>query len=128
MASLPTDYLYSAEHEWVNSTDVKPGDVVRVGITQYAADQLGEIVYVELPEVGTEAEAGEPCGEVESTKSVSDIYAPVSGEIVAVNEDLEDSAAIINDDPYGEGWVYEVRVTEVGPLMDAEAYAAENDD
>ena len=128
MASLPTDYLYSAEHEWVNSTDVKPGDVVRVGITQYAADQLGEIVYVELPEVGTEAEAGDPCGEVESTKSVSDIYAPVSGEIVAVNEDLEDSAAIINDDPYGEGWIYEVRVTEAGPLMDAEAYAAENDD
>lgn len=128
MASLPTDYLYSAEHEWVNSTDVKPGDVVRVGITQYAADQLGEIVYVELPEVGTEAEAGEPCGEVESTKSVSDIYAPVSGEVVAVNEDLENSAAVINDDPYGEGWIYEVRVTEAGPLMDAEAYAAENDD
>lgn len=128
MASLPTDYLYSAEHEWVNSTDVKPGDVVRVGITQYAADQLGEIVYVELPEVGTEAEAGEPCGEVESTKSVSVIYAPVSGEVVAVNEDLEDSAAVINDDPYGEGWIYEVRVTEAGPLMDAEAYAAENDD
>lgn len=128
MASLPTDYLYSAEHEWVNSTDVKPGDVVRVGITRYAADQLGEIVYVELPEVGTEAEAGEPCGEVESTKSVSDIYAPVSGEVVAVNEDLEDSAAVINDDPYGEGWIYEVRVTEAGPLMDAEAYAAENDD
>ena len=128
MASLPTDYLYSAEHEWVNSTDVKPGDVVRVGITQYAADQLGEIVYVELPEVGTEAEAGEPCGEVESTKSVSDIYAPVSGEVVAVNEDLEDSAPVINDDPYGEGWIYEVRVTEAGPLMDAEAYAAENDD
>lgn len=128
MASLPTDYLYSAEHEWVNSTDVNADDVVRVGITQYAADQLGEIVYVELPEVGAEAEAGEPCGEVESTKSVSDIYAPVSGEIVAVNEDLEDSAAIINDDPYGEGWIYEVRVTEVGPLMDAEAYAAENDD
>ena len=128
MASLPTDYLYSAEHEWVNSTDVKPGDVVRVGITQYAADQLGEIVYVELPEVGTEAEAGEPCGEVESTKSVSDIYAPVSGEVVAVNEDLEDSAAVINDDPYGEGWIYKVRVTEAGPLMDAEAYAAENDD
>ena len=128
MASLPTDYLYSAEHEWVNSTDVNADDVVRVGITQYAADRLGEIVYVELPEVGAEAEAGEPCGEVESTKSVSDIYAPVSGEIVAVNEDLEDSAAIINDDPYGEGWIYEVRVTEVGPLMDAEAYAAENDD
>lgn len=128
MASLPTDYLYSAEHEWVNSTDVNPGDVVRVGITQYAADQLGEIVYVELPEVGAEAEAGEPCGEVESTKSVSDIFAPVSGEVVAVNEDLEDSAAVINDDPYGEGWIYEVRVSEVGPLMDAEAYAAENDD
>lgn len=128
MASLPTEYLYSAEHEWVNSTDVNPGDVVRVGITQYAADQLGEIVYVELPEVGAECEAGEPCGEVESTKSVSDIFAPVSGEIVAVNEDLADSAAVINDDPYGEGWIYEVRVAEVGELMDAEAYAAENDD
>ena len=127
MASLPTDYLYSAEHEWVNSTDVKPGDVVRVGITQYAADQLGEIVYVELPEVGTEAEAGEPCGEVESTKSVSDIYAPVSGEIVAVNEELEDNAGIINEDPYGEGWLYDVRVSEPGELMDSADYAAANE-
>ena len=128
MASLPTDYLYSAEHEWVNSTDVNAGDVVRVGITQYAADQLGEIVYVDLPEVGAEAEAGEPCGEVESTKSVSDIYAPVSGTVVEVNADLADAPQRINEDPYGEGWIYEVRVTEVGPLMDAEAYAAENDD
>ena len=129
MASLPTDYLYSAEHEWVNSTDVKPGDVVRVGITQYAADQLGEIVYVELPEVGTEAEAGEPCGEVESTKSVSDIYAPVSGEITAVNEEIADNAGIINEDPYEAGWLYEVTVT-VAPaaddLLDHEAYAADN--
>lgn len=126
--TLPTEYLYSAEHEWVNSTDISVGDVVRVGITRYAADALGEIVFVELPDVGAQAEAGEPCGEVESTKSVSDIFAPVSGEIIAVNEDLEDSAAIINDDPYEAGWIYEVRVSEVGPLMDAEAYAAENDD
>ena len=129
MASLPTDYLYSAEHEWVNSTDVKPGDVVRVGITQYAADQLGEIVYVELPEVGTEIEAGEPFGEVESTKSVSDVYAPVSGEITAVNEEIADNAGIINEDPYEAGWLYEVTVT-VAPaaddLLDHEAYAADN--
>lgn len=128
MTALPTDFLYSEEHEWVNTTDITEGEVVRVGITHIAAEALGEIVFVELPEVGDEIEAGEPFGEIESTKSVSDIYAPVSGEVVAVNEDLEDSAAVINDDPYGEGWIYEVRVTEAGPLMDAEAYAAENDD
>ena len=113
--------------EWVNSTDVKPGDVVRVGITQYAADQLGEIVYVELPEVGTEAEAGEPCGEVESTKSVSEIYAPVSGEVVAINEELADNAGLVNEDPYNNGWLYEVKVTEAGELMDSGEYAAANE-
>ncbi|WP_448851843.1 glycine cleavage system protein GcvH [Corynebacterium sp. 335C] len=126
MTALPADYLYSAEHEWVNSSDVNEGDVVRVGITHIAAEALGEIVYVELPEVGDETEAGEPCGEVESTKTVSDIYAPVSGEITAVNEDLADDAGIINSDPYGEGWIYEVRVTEVGDLMDAAAYEDDN--
>ena len=85
MATLPTDYLYSEEHEWVNSTEVSAGDTVRVGITHIAAEALGEIVFVELPEVGDEVEAGEAFGEVESTKSVSDIYAPVTGEIVAIN-------------------------------------------
>lgn len=126
MTAIPTDRLYSEEHEWVNSTDINPGDTVRVGITHIAAEALGEIVFVELPEVGTEVEAGEPYGEVESTKSVSDIYAPVSGEITAVNDDLEDNAGVVNDDPYGEGWLYEVKVTEVGELLDHEAYAADN--
>lgn len=130
MTALPTDRLYSEEHEWVHSTTgqegVNTGDTVRVGITHIAAEALGEIVFVELPEVGTDVEAGEPYGEVESTKSVSDIFAPVSGEITAVNEDLEDNAGVINDDPYAEGWLYEVTVTEVGELMDHEAYGAAN--
>ncbi len=126
MTALPTDRLYSEEHEWVNSTDINAGDTVRVGITQIATEALGEIVFVELPEVGTEIEAGEPYGEVESTKSVSDIYAPVSGEITAVNEDLEDNAGVINEDPYEAGWLYEVKVTETGELLDHEAYAADN--
>ncbi|HCT15221.1 glycine cleavage system protein GcvH [Corynebacterium nuruki] len=126
MTALPTDRLYSEEHEWVNSTDINAGDTVRVGITHIAAEALGEIVFVELPEVGTEIEAGEPYGEVESTKSVSDIYAPVSGEITAVNEGLEDNAGVINEDPYEAGWLYEVKVTEAGELLDHEAYAADN--
>lgn len=127
MTALPTDFLYSEEHEWVNSTDINEGDVVRVGITHIAAEALGEIVYVELPEVGDEIEAGEAFGEVESTKSVSDIYAPVSGEIVAVNEELEDEAGLINEDPYGEGWLYDVKVTEAGELMESGDYAAANE-
>ncbi|WP_293818957.1 glycine cleavage system protein GcvH [uncultured Corynebacterium sp.] len=127
MTALPTDFLYSEEHEWVNTSAVVEGETVRVGITHVAAEALGDIVFVELPEVGSEIEAGEAFGEVESTKSVSDIYAPVSGEIVAVNEALEDNAGLINEDPYGEGWLYEVKVTEAGDLMDAEAYQAANE-
>ena len=127
MSTLPTDFLYSEEHEWVNTSAVVEGETVRVGITHIAAEALGEIVFVELPEVGTEVEAGEAFGEVESTKSVSDVYAPVSGEIVAVNEALDDNAGLINEDPYGEGWLYEVKVTESGDLMNAEAYAAANE-
>lgn len=127
MTALPTDFLYSEEHEWVNTTDITEGEVVRVGITHIAAEALGEIVFVELPTVGDEIEAGEPFGEIESTKSVSDIYAPVSGEVVAVNEELEDNAGIINEDPYGEGWLYDVRVSEAGELMDSAAYAAANE-
>ena len=127
MATLPTDYLYSEEHEWVNSTEVSAGVTVRVGITHIAAEALGEIVFVELPEVGDEVEAGEAFGEVESTKSVSDIYAPVTGEIVAINEELVDNAALINEDPYTAGWLYEVKVSEVGELMDSSEYAAANE-
>ncbi len=127
MTALPTDFLYSEEHEWVSTSAVVEGETVRVGITHIATEALGDIVFVELPEVGTEVEAGEAFGEVESTKSVSDIYAPVSGEVVAVNEALEDNAGLINEDPYGEGWLYEVKVTEAGELMDAEAYQAANE-
>ncbi|KGM17994.1 MULTISPECIES: glycine cleavage system protein GcvH [Corynebacterium] len=127
MSALPSDFLYSEEHEWVNTSAVVEGETVRVGITHIAAEALGEIVFVELPEVGTEVEAGEAFGEVESTKSVSDIYAPVSGEVVAVNDSLDDNAGLINEDPYGSGWLYEVKVTESGDLMDAEAYAAANE-
>lgn len=127
MTALPTDFLYSEEHEWVNTSAVVEGETVRVGITHIATEALGDIVFVELPEVGTEVEASEAFGEVESTKSVSDIYAPVSGEVVAVNEALEDNAGLINEDPYGEGWLYEVKVTEAGELMDAEAYQAANE-
>ncbi|CAI36363.1 glycine cleavage system protein GcvH [Corynebacterium jeikeium] len=127
MTALPTDFLYSEEHEWVNTSAVVEGETVRVGITHIAAEALGDIVFVELPEVGSEVEAGEAFGEVESTKSVSDIYAPVSGEVVAVNEALEDNAGLINEDPYGEGWLYEVKVTEAGELMEAEAYQAANE-
>ncbi len=127
MTALPTDFLYSEEHEWVNTSAVVEGETVRVGITHIATEALGDIVFVELPEVGSEVEAGEAFGEVESTKSVSDIYAPVSGEVVAVNEALEDNAGLINEDPYGEGWLYEVKVTEAGELMDAEAYQAANE-
>ena len=127
MATLPTDYLYSEEHEWVNATSISEGDTVRVGITHIAAEALGEIVFVDLPEVGDEVEAGEAFGEVESTKSVSDIYAPVSGEVVAINEELADNAGLVNEDPYTNGWLYEVKVTEAGELMDSGEYAAANE-
>lgn len=84
-------------------------------------------MYVDLPDVGTEVEAGEAFGEVESTKSVSDIFAPVSGEVVSINEELDDDAGVINSDPYGDGWLYEVRISDLGGLLDQSAYAAEND-
>ena len=121
MSKVQSGLRYSAEHEWIN--DESPAVI---GVSEVAADALGEIVYVELPEVGDETVAGEPSGEVESTKTVSDIYAPVSGEIVAVNEALADDAGVINTDPYGDGWIYQIRVTEVGDLMDAAAYEDDN--
>lgn len=127
MTALPQDFLYSAEHEWVNTAAVEAGQTVRVGITHIATEALGEIVFVDLPEVGTEVEAGEAFGEVESTKSVSDIYAPVSGEVVAINEELADNAGLINEDPYGAGWLYEVQVTESGELLSPADYAAANE-
>ena len=119
--SVPEQLQYTEEHEWVADVD---GDVVTVGITAYAADALGDIVYVSLPEEGAEVVAGEPCGEAESTKSVSDVYAPVTGEVTAVNTAVMDDPSVINADPYGEGWLFKVRTGgEQDGLLDADAYA-----
>ncbi|MFL6090528.1 MAG: glycine cleavage system protein GcvH [Aeromicrobium sp.] len=120
---VPEDLYYSEEHEWLRLE----GDVAIVGITDYAQDQLGDIVYVDLPEVGATVELGDVVGELESTKSVSEIYSPVSGEVIARNAELDGSAELINTDPYGEGWLFKVRASESDAtegLLDAEAYVA----
>jgi glycine cleavage system H protein len=123
VSDYPEDLKYSAEHEWVrggNST------TVRIGITEYAAEQLGDIVFVTLPTVGETIAAGDACGELESTKSVSDVFAPVSGTISAVNAQLEASPESINTDPYGDGWLFEVELdsdADLDELLDADAYA-----
>jgi glycine cleavage system H protein len=118
----PEELKYTEEHEWVAT---KAATTVRVGITDYAQQQLGDVVFVELPEVGTSVSAGDPVGEVESTKSVSEIFAPVDGEVSAVNSALDGQPELINSDPYGEGWIVELTVagTEaVDELLDAAAY------
>jgi glycine cleavage system H protein len=120
--NIPDDLRYSVEHEWVRTE----GGRVRVGITDYAQDALGDIVYVELPAVGTEMTVGAKLGEVESTKSVSEIYSPVAGTIAAVNDALSDSPEKINADPYGEGWIAELELADAGgleALLDAAAYS-----
>jgi glycine cleavage system H protein len=119
--NIPDDLRYSVEHEWVRAE----GGRVRVGITDYAQDALGDIVYVELPVVGTEVAVGGKLGEVESTKSVSEIYAPVAGTISAVNSALPDAPERINEDPYGEGWIGELELGDDGgveALLDPPAY------
>ena len=103
----PDDLRYTAEHEWVRSPGETEGSV-RIGITDFAQEQLGDIVYVQLPDVGEEITAGAPCGELESTKSVSDLYAPLTGQVVARNEELDNSPEQVNSDPYGAGWMIEV--------------------
>ena len=120
----PEDLRYTAEHEWVR---VGSDGVARVGITAFAQDALGDVVYVSLPAVGDSLVAGDSCGEVESTKSVSDLYAPVSGEIVAVNGTLDSAPELVNTDPYGEGWMYDVKLAQAGAaesLLDLVAYRA----
>jgi glycine cleavage system H protein len=117
----PEDLQYTKDHEWVR-TD---GDTLRVGVTDYAQEALGDIVFVTLPDVGAEVSAGTPCGEIESTKSVSDVYAPVTGTVVARNENLDAAPELINSDPYGDGWMLEIRASgEAEGLLDAEAYQA----
>jgi glycine cleavage system H protein len=125
----PDDLKYSSEHEWVRMPGESDGSL-RVGITDYAQDALGDIVFVSLPEIGAEIAAGDTVGELESTKSVSDVYAPVSGKVVARNDALDSSPELVNSDPYGEGWLFEVAPTDEGELdalMDASAYQASLD-
>jgi len=122
--TTPDDLRYTAEHEWVRPS---AGGSLRVGITDYAQDALGDIVFVSLPTVGTAVTAGQPLGEVESTKSVSDVYAPVAGTVSARNESLDSQPELINSDPYGEGWIVEIEVADpavVDTLLDAEGYRA----
>jgi len=120
--TYPEDLKYSTEHEWVREGNAA---TVRVGITDYAADALGDIVYVSLPTVGQEVAAGDACGELESTKSVSEVFSPVDGVVSAVNDHLADTPETVNTDPYGAGWLLEVTVVEpaeLDALLDAEAY------
>jgi glycine cleavage system H protein len=119
--NIPEDLRYSAEHEWVRVDGAR----VRIGITDYAQDALGDIVFVDLPTVGSEVETGGQLGEVESTKSVSEIYAPIAGTITAVNDALTDAPERMNQDPYGEGWICELELAsgaDTGALLDAAAY------
>ncbi|MBF6328301.1 glycine cleavage system protein GcvH [Nocardia transvalensis] len=118
--SFPEHLRYTEEHEWLDTAD----DVATIGVTEYAASSLGDIVFVQLPAVGDRVVRGETCGEIESTKSVSDLYSPVSGEVVEVNDAVVEGPEIVNTDPYGKGWLFRVRVEEVGELLDASAYAA----
>ena len=124
MSEIPSDLYYTEEHEWVQRTG---DDTVRVGITDYAQSALGDVVFVQLPDVGSAVSAGESFGEVESTKSVSDLYAPVTAKVVAVNGDLEGNPALVNSDPYGDGWIVDVRLSadaDLSTLLDADGYRA----
>ncbi|HVL26830.1 MAG TPA: glycine cleavage system protein GcvH [Acidimicrobiales bacterium] len=121
--NVPEDRRYSEDHEWALPED----GVVRVGITDYAQDALGDVVFVQLPEVGASVQAGQSLGEVESTKSVSDVYAPVAGRVVEVNVDLNDAPNRLNEDPYGAGWICVIEPEDaaaVGGLLDADGYRA----
>ena len=123
----PDDLLYTAEHEWVRENGGVDG-ALRIGITEFAQDALGDIVYVSLPAIGDSVTAGGACGELESTKSVSDIYAPLSGEVVAVNPALDSTPELVNSDPYGDGWLFDVRLTEgqdLAKLMSSGDYQAQ---
>jgi glycine cleavage system H protein len=124
MSVVPDDLKYTAEHEWVRVADGT--NTVRVGITDYAQEALGDVVYVSLPEVGASVEKGASVGEIESTKSVSDLYAPLSGTVSARNENLDGQPELINSDPYGEGWVLELDLSDqdqTADLLDAAAYS-----
>lgn len=118
--SIPTGLSYTKEHEWLRID----GDVATIGVTAFAAEALGDVVYVELPEVGTALTSGESCGEVESTKSVSDLYAPVDGEVLEINSAVVDEPSLVNTEPFGGGWLLRIRVSGSPQLLDAAAYTA----
>ena len=125
---IPEDLRYSENHEWIRSDE---NGMITVGISDYAQDALGDVVYVDLPDVGRIVEAGEVFAEVESTKSVNDVYAPVSGVVTAINEPLLDTPELVNSDPFGEGWFVTIRPTDgsnLDGLMDAAAYRAFTED
>lgn len=122
MAQYPTDLKYTKEHEWAKE---EGNGLVRVGVTEYAVEQLGDVTLIDLPTVGSEVGAHDHFGDIESVKTVSELYAPVSGEVVEVNEELDDQPELVNDSPYDKGWMIVIRMSsadELGELMDAQAY------
>lgn len=124
MSNIPGELKYLSSHEWARLEE--DGATVTVGITDHAQDLLGDVVFVELPEVGAEIAAGEEAGVVESVKAASDIFSPVSGEVIAVNEELEDAPEMVNNEPYDDGWFFKVKISdadELNALLDAEAYS-----
>ena len=123
MSNIPSHLRYSAEHEWVDESSL-----VKVGLSAIAVDALGDVVYLDLPEAGSTVTAGEVCGEVESTKSVSELFAPVSGTVVYVNAAVVDEPGLVNSDPYGDGWLFTVEVTDEGELLTAEQYEQAQED
>lgn len=128
MSEILSDRRYSESHEWASEEDA---GVVRVGITDHAQSQLGDLVFVELPELGAHVAQGDACAVVESVKAASDIYSPVSGEVVAINDQLADAPEMVNSDPYNDGWLFSVKIQdpeELNNLMDAEGYAAHTED
>ena len=128
MSNVPQELKYTESHEWIS---VEVDGSVRVGISDHAQEALGDLVFVELPAVGESINRGDACAVVESVKAASDIYSPVTGEVIAVNEDLEDDPGVINSDPFGDGWLFEIRlgdVSELGNLLEAKAYEASLED
>ncbi|MDR2372930.1 MAG: glycine cleavage system protein GcvH [Bifidobacteriaceae bacterium] len=121
MSSTPADLFFTPDHEWVADPG---GPRARVGVTAFAAEALGDVVFVSLPAVGDHVDAGGECGEIESTKSVSPLYAPVAGEVTAVNEAVLNAPELVNEEPFGAGWLFEVAPTAAADLLDAAAYAA----
>ena len=126
-SGTPDHLLYAPSHEWLRRDGEKPGEAT-IGITDFAQDQLGDVVYLDLPATGTHLSAGEACGEIESTKTVSEFYAPVGGEVIATNTELEDTPELVNESPYDEGWLIRVRIADdaaLEDLLDAAAYRAQ---